>query len=355
MSQEPLRWGIIGTGLISTWFVSDILIDLKEKKYPHAVQAVGASTIEKASKFVEKFERLEKSSVDIGDYDQLFDNENVDIVYLGVPHVFHKDLAIKAMKKKKHVLLEKPATINSKEFEELVAIAKENNVFLMEGMWLRFRPMILELESLIFEKKIIGETSRLIVDFSIDLSLDKLSDNSRLKNRELGAGSLLDIGIYCLTYARVFLDENLGKKHKPFTISSAQTVKDGIDYMSSAILKYEDGKQAIITSSVYNNSEPEFLKLDGELGSITVSGAGSSMPDKYEIKFKDKSRDSIIRSFPTGGPKGWGLFFQMDAIYEDILNKNIDNKIIPWDETLVVLNIMDHIRKEGGVVYPQDL
>lgn len=349
-----LKWGIIGTGLISTWFVRDILLDRKEAKAIHEIHAIGSSSESKGIDFVNKFDKLQSSKPFVGSYDEIYVREDVDIIYIGLPHVFHKEQTLKAIENGKHVLVEKPATINAKDFEVLIKAAKSKNVFLMEAVWVRFKPIILELQELIMKDKVIGDVYRMFADFGIDKKLNDLPDNSRLKNASLGAGSFLDIGIYPLTYARLFLDEGLGVHHKKFDVVGLQSLRNGIDNMSSAIIKYEDGKQAIITSSMYNNSPENFLKIDGELGTIEVGGIGGSMPSKYKITFKNKETKSIEKEFPSQGEHGLGFQYEADAVAEDISKGKIQNDLLPLDESLLVLQTLDEIRRQGGLVYPQE-
>ena len=157
-----------------------------------------------------------------------------------------------------------------------------------------------------------------------------------------------------MTYARLFLDEGLGVNHKKFDIVGLQTLRNDIDSMSSAIIKYEDGKQAIITSTMYNNSPENFLRIDGQLGTIEVGGIGGSMPTKYKITFKNKETDPIEKGFPSQGEYGLGFQYEADAVAQDISNGKIQNDLLPLDESLLVLQTLDEIRRQGGLVYPQE-
>lgn len=199
--MPTLRWGIIGTGFISTWFMDDILLERKERKAIHSIQAIGGSSKEKAQSFLKKYTNKLYLDTYVGTYNNVYLHNDVDIVYIRLPHAFHKENALKAMKQGKHVLLGKPACVKAKELKELIVAAKTYNVFFMEGVWLRFRPIILELQQFILKDKILGETYRLFADFSMDMRLDSLPNDSRLKSKSLGTGALLDIGIYSITYA----------------------------------------------------------------------------------------------------------------------------------------------------------
>lgn len=132
---------------------------------------------------------------------------------------------MKAIENGKNVLVEKPATINAEDFEVLISAANSKNVFLMEAVWVRLNPIILELEDLIIKDKIIDDVYRMFADFGIDRRLNDIPNNSILTKASLRVGSLFVIGIYPLTYARLFLDEELGENHKKFDIVALQTLR----------------------------------------------------------------------------------------------------------------------------------
>lgn len=213
-------------------------------------------------------------------------------------------------------------------------------------------PLVLKLESLVHKEKIIGDVSRVFVDFGLDMNLPSLPADSRLKNLSLGAGSLLDIGMYTLMFGKLMLDSGLGKNSMEPKVASTQSLVDGVDYMSSVILQYTlTGTQAILTSSVYYKTDPEFMRIEGSLGTITVSGVATSAPRKIKISYKDKEREDQLLEFPV---EGFGFFFEADAVALDIASGKVEDDRMPHEETLFILRLMDSIRAAGGVVYPQD-
>ena len=135
-----IRWGIVGPGNIAEKFASD-LINLEDAE----LTAVASRNLERANRFAETY----KPHHVFDSYDALFNCKEVDIVYIATPHVFHKDLAIRAMKAGKHVLCEKPLGVNTAEVEEMIATSKEQEVFLMEALWTRFNPTIKKVKTLI--------------------------------------------------------------------------------------------------------------------------------------------------------------------------------------------------------------
>ncbi|KAK7207649.1 hypothetical protein BZA70DRAFT_271857 [Myxozyma melibiosi] len=350
-SLPSLRWGIIGTGLIASWFVGDLQKNRPDRKADHIIAAVGASSLEKAKTFAEA-KCPGKNPTTYGSYQEVYNDPNVDIIYIATPHAFHKESALAAMDAGKAVLCEKPMTINAKDAKDLAAKAKEKNVFLMEAVWTRFSPLVLKLEDLVHKEKAIGDVSRIFVDFGLDMNLGALPETSRLKNRDLGAGALLDIGIYTLTYGKILLDTGLGKNSKKPNVVSMQSLVGGIDYISTVILQYpETGAQAILTSSVYYKTAPEFLRIEGSLGTITVSGVATSSPKVIKITYKDAEKKDEVLEYPRDG---FGFWYEADAVAVDIAAGKKEDDRMPLDETIYMLELMDSIRKTGGVVYPQD-
>jgi dihydrodiol dehydrogenase / D-xylose 1-dehydrogenase (NADP) len=135
-SSSELRWGVIGTGWIADMFVKDILAPRTSGPAKHILASVGASSsIEKSEKFIDDHWKGEgQRPKAFGSYQEVYDYPEADIVYIATPHTLHKQNCLDAIKAGKHVLCEKPFTINSKEAEEVVAAAKAKGVFLMEGM-----------------------------------------------------------------------------------------------------------------------------------------------------------------------------------------------------------------------------
>jgi predicted dehydrogenase len=121
---------------------------------------------------------------------------------------------------------------------ELFAAAEERGVFIMEAMWTRFFPLTQALQSVLHRDKLVGDIVRVFADFGLDMDIKNLGPESRLKNRVLGAGSLLDIGIYSLTWGLLCLDEGIGEKAETPRVTSFQTLADRVDTTSSILLFY---------------------------------------------------------------------------------------------------------------------
>ena len=188
--SKTIKWGIIGCGKIAHKFASDLsLIEDAE------LFAVASRSKEKAKEFQLKHRAIKS----YGSYNQLLNNEDIDIVYIATPHVSHAKWSIKAMNHGKHVLCEKPLAINKTETLQILETSKKTNRFFMEALWTRFNPSFVAIKKLVSEK-VIGNIKYIQADFSFKSNFPV---SSRVLNLDLGGGAILDIGIYpaFLTYA----------------------------------------------------------------------------------------------------------------------------------------------------------
>jgi predicted dehydrogenase len=332
----------------------------------HIIQAIGSSSEEKGRAFAQKFGGDATPSI-YGSYDAVYADPEVDIVYIGIPHAFHKDACLKAISHRKHVLCEKPFTLNEQEAQEVFDAAKKKGVFVMEGkahvhfhfmssrmallnlyvaMWTRFMPLTEQLLRLVHQEKRIGDVHRVFCDFGMLMDLDSLPATSRLKDPALGAGTLLDIGVYSLTWGLLGLDEGIASAALTPQVFSAQSISEGIDVTTSIVLHYpQNGRQGILTSSMKAKSDPVFARIEGSKGTVFIEGIAPSLPRRFTVVFNDAAAERQIYDAP---PKvGKGFFYEADAVANDIVAGRVENATMPWDETLRVLALMDGIRARG--------
>ncbi|GMM33303.1 hypothetical protein DASC09_006280 [Saccharomycopsis crataegensis] len=354
MSLPTLRWAVLGTGFISTQFVQDICEEKAAPKANHIISVIGVSTTAKGEKFANEYVVNGQAKPKILSYEEAITDKDVDIVYIGLPHTSHYEWTIKSLEAGKHVLCEKPLAVNRKQSLEMVELARSKKLFLMEAVWTRFFPIILELQKLIHEDKIIGDLNRMVCDFSIDMGLDKLGPESRVKNPKYAGGALLDIGVYTLTFWRLFLDDQFGRDTTKFEVKSFQTIENGIDVVSSAIIKHADGKSAICINSFLNNSPKEMVRIDGEKGTVYIGGDRRllSEPSWYKIEFKPETGLAPIEKTVSKGAIN-GLIHEADACAKDIAEGKTESSICPLDETLLVMEVLDEIRAQNGLKFPE--
>ncbi|PVH72480.1 NAD(P)-binding protein [Cadophora sp. DSE1049] len=377
-SEKPtLRWGIIGTGMIASWFVTDLTTPRKNPLANHKITAIGSSTAAKALSFASTHlpnnnNPTQAATQCYGSYAEVYASPSVDIIYIATPHALHLRNALEAISAGKHVLVEKPMALNAAQAAEMIAAARQKGVFLMEGMWTRFMPLTRRFVSLLHEQKAVGDVRRAFCDFGLDMPIQSLPATSRLRDPGLGAGSLLDIGIYSLTWGVLALEaapEAESERDIP-SVVSAQTLEGGVDVMSSMVLFYPStGRQGILTSTTMAKSDNEFCRVEGTKGIIVVSGETASMPESITILRKrdgagqdmgDKRAqdgedlyEKKTLSFEVDGDHK-GFCYEADAVAIDIAAGRTESRIMPLNESFRMLDIMDGVRKQGGAHFPQD-
>lgn len=346
-----MKWGILGAGNIAGKFVKDLLLD--ELEHNHTITAIGSSLKERAQQFLESNGISPRNNNGVVPefqlYQELYSNPEVDIVYVATPHCFHEKQVLEALKNKKHVLCEKPFTVTAEQSRRVFQAAAEAGVFVMEAVWTRFNPVVLLAEKWVKEDKIIGDVKRVIGDFSIFLDLDNLPESSRGRDINLAAGATLDVGIYPLTYTRVFLDDKLGKQAAPFEVKSFLSLdqKDKVDHLSTIIVKYPDGKQGVATSSNYTEGPLSFLRLEGTKGHLQLYGFPAS---PKEVKVFDSS-GKLVKEFKDE-KEFTGFIYEANAAAEAIKAGETQASRMPWDETLLMMDTMDKVRWENDFYYP---
>lgn len=342
---------ISATGAISTRFATDLEIDRPDAKAKHQIVAIGSSSVEKAQNFIST-NITKNKPIPYGNYDDLYNDPNVQAVYIGTPHTVHKKNALDAIAAGKHVLCEKPFTLNGKDAQEIFNAAEAKGVFVMEALWTKFFPVVKEMRRLLHEEHIIGDVHRSFAEYA-NRDFDLFEPTHRMKSPALGGGALLDIGIYTITWTRMALDKNVGDKAAKSTWVTNQILADGVDCLSAGVASYPvERKHGMWSVGFYQNFSREVLRVEGKLGKLIVMGKHHSCPQYLYVEFYDKERETI-----TFHPekKGFGFYWEADAVAVDINNGKTQNEEThPWSETLQVLGIMDQARKESGLVYPAE-
>lgn len=346
-----LRWAIVGTGLISSWFVADLGLERLDAQASHDVRAVGSSSVDRGSEFVEKHLSYQETPPTVyGSYIEAYQDPHIDIVYLGIPHAFHKQACLDAVSYGKHVLCEKAFTLTASEAREVFAAAKEKGVFVMEAMWTRFFPLVKTLQKILHEDQAIGHVHRVFCDFAMDQGLPSLGPASRLKNPALGAGTLLDIGVYSLTWGLLCLDKDIGDKAQRPKIVATQSVDGGIDVGTSMLLLYSNGKQGILTSNAAVKTPRSFCRIEGSNGTIVIEGFVASAPASFTVLGAGQVEDKTY-NFER---QGKGFYWEADAVAVAISEGRLESDKMPWSETVRVLEMMDEVREQGGTMFVQN-
>lgn len=352
-----LNWGILGAGNIASQFVHDLVLNnQRNTEYHHVIKSIGCSSHERGLEFIKKNNITLETNYNVEpivqSYDELYKNKDVDVVYIATPHCFHRDQSISCLTNDKHVLCEKPVTVNKKEAEDIIEVANKEKKYFMEGMWTRFFPAITDLKKKIYEEKVLGEIFRMFADLSYNANIKQIPKTSRLRDINLAAGALLDIGIYPITYSRILLDDKLGDNHSKFVYKSILTVDsdDKVDHLYSAVVKYENGKHGILTASELVDGPKAYVRIEGEKGHVEMYSDNPARAKHFKIF--DSDGKEIYEYKDDSGYNGF--IYEANAAADDISQGKLLNSTMPHDETLLVMGLMDEIRKENGLVYPQD-
>lgn len=327
--MKVIRWGIIGTGTIASTFAT-ALKSMEDTK----LVGVASRDINKAKDFSKKFQ-IEKA---FGSYEELVKDEEIDVIYIGTPHSEHKANAELCIKNGKAVLCEKPFTINLAESEYLISLAKEHKVFLMEAMWTKFLSTTRKVKQWIKEGRI-GRLRHFRVSFGYKAKFDA---NNRLFNPDLAGGALLDVGVYPITYVVHMMDRLPDE-----IISSAEFGKTQVDEQNVIIMKYNDGILANLSSSVSVETGYDAV-IFGDEGKIIVPKFWSA-----EEAFLYNSENEIVDTFIKPHHEN-GYECEAYEVNSCLRENKLESDYLPLKDTLDIMRIMDNIREEWGLVYPQE-
>jgi predicted dehydrogenase len=327
MRQAPLRWGIVGTGLIANGFAEDLRATDSGR-----VVAVGSRSRESADRFGDRFDIPNRHV----SYDALVGDPEVDVVYVATPHPMHHDNALLALEAGKPVLVEKPFTMNAAEARDLVASARSRGLFLMEAMWTRFLPHIAEVNRLLDEGAL-GELVTVTADHGQWFAKDA---GFRLFAPELGGGALLDLGIYPVSFASMVLG-------KPDRITALITPAfTGVDGQTSMVFGYASGAQALLNCTL-SAATPMRAAIAGTEARIEIEGVFYA-PTAFSLIARD---GKSTRSEPphTGG----GLHYEADEVARCLREGLLESPLMSLDETIEIMETMDAVMAAGSTTSDQ--
>lgn len=352
MSQKPLRWGILATGGIAKNFVYDLEHISSKRKYPHIVTAVGSSSsVQTALNFIK--ENCVKSNPQAyGSYAGVVQDPQVDIIYVASPNGRHYEDVKLCLDGGKCVLCEKSFTLNAQQAQELFDLARSKNLFVLEGVWTRFTPVAKKVKKLLFEDKLLGNLRYMYADFSKDKELETIPLSDKFLSPELGAGSLLNLGLYNLTWARMLFDLNPNNHREPSIQSTIQFAKRSpTDETTTIVLNYSDlGATVVCRSSHKLLHQYRTIRIEGDNGKSLFLTNGASRPNEIIIQ----NADGTEYEEPFDVCEGKGFSCEQDEVYECILQNKLECPSMPWSETMSVIRLMDKVRQQNGFKYPCD-
>ena len=327
-SAEKFNWGILGPGGIARAFAQDLnLIQ------GHTIGAVGSRTLENAQKFSATF-----GGTAYGSYEELVTDPTIDAIYVATPHPAHHDNVVMALDAGKPVLCEKPFSVNAREAQSMVDAAARNGVALMEAMWARFLPHYGKVREIV-ESGVLGPILSIHADHG-----QRLADKgiSRLVEPDLAGGALLDLGIYPVSFAHMILGMPLH-----ITSDSVMTEK-GVDAQTSIILTYEGGAQAVLTTTMIEQT-PCRAVVAGLNGWLEIDRTFYN-PAAMRVILNDGSTTEYPNTY-----KGHGLREQAEVFKQLVLTGKLESEILTWKDTVDIMKTLDAVREQIGLKYPFEI
>jgi predicted dehydrogenase len=326
LAGRPVRWGVIGTGVIASLFARDLaLVDDAE------IVAVGSRRAEAAAAFGERF-GIERRH---GSYEQLVRDSGIDAVYVATPAPAHAESVRLAISAGRAVLCEKPFTIDATQARELVAEARAAGTFLMEAMWTRFLPHVIRIRELLAERAL-GDVRLIQADVG-----QQIADvpGHRLLSPQLGGGALLDLGVYPVSLAWMVLGP-------PSSITAASVASGtGVDLQTSVLLEYDGGAQAVLSASL-DVTTPTIAAITGHDGRLEIE-APWYKPTAFTRIGRDGQRERA--EFPVAGR---GMQYQVAEVGRCLRAGLRESPVMPLDETVAIIDALDEIRRQIGLAYP---
>ncbi len=323
--KNKFNWAILGCGNIANDFARDIIRNGGE------IYSVANRTYAKAIEFANKYNILKVYE----NIDDIFTDENVDVVYIATPHNMHIEYILKALKNGKHVLCEKAITLNSAELKKAVLLAKEKKLILAEAMTVYNMPIFTELEKIISSGKL-GKFRLAQVNFGSPKEYDV---TNRFYSMDLAGGALLDIGVYALSCVRMFMTDY------PDSIKSqVKFAETGADIQSNIILENDDSMASVTLT--FNTKQPKRATICFDNGYIEIFEYPRA--DKATIIYTD---DGHVEEITSGNMK--------DALWYEMLNMEsaveIGKNTMKLDYTVDVMSIMTELRNQWNMKYPEEV
>ncbi|MFE0338200.1 Gfo/Idh/MocA family protein, partial [Streptomyces sp. NPDC058955] len=316
---DMVRWGILATGGIAERFATDLAgLDGAE------VVAVASRTEASARTFADRFGIARA----YGGWDGLFADPEVDVVYVATPHHAHREAAGRALEAGKAVLCEKAFTLNAREAEELVALARDRGLFLMEAMWMYCNPLIRRLAELVRDGAI-GEVRTVQADFGL---VGPFDPGHRLRDPAVGGGALLDLGVYPVSFAHLLLGE-------PDSVQAhARISPEGVDLNTGMLLGWSDSGASALLSCSLEADTPLTASVTGTKGRIDVP-RGFFFPERFTLL-----RDGAEPEEFTNSHHPHSLRHEAAEVTRCLRAGETESPLVPLDGTLAVMRTLDAVR-----------
>lgn len=323
--MKTIKWGIIGLGNIAGKFASDLARVADSELY-----AVASRSQDKA----DAFKKIHGAVKAYGSYEELAQDPDVDVVYIATPHVRHRDDSILCMESGRAVLCEKPFAMNRDQVESMIASAKANDVLLMEAMWTRMMPSFRFVMDEITSGKY-GKIKTITADFGFKAPFDA---KSRLFDKSLGGGALLDIGIYPIFVALALLG-------KPENISAkAKIGKTGVDELNEMTFTYPDDTKAFLSSNVMAKT-PTSATILCENGLLYLH-------PRFHHAQKVTSILEGVKTEHSFDLEGIGYTYEIAHVAELLRDGKKESPLMTFDLSRDLISTLDKVKDQIGLQYP---
>ncbi|AJG97143.1 oxidoreductase [Clostridium beijerinckii] len=316
-----IRWGIIGLGNIALRFAKSLSYSNEGKLY-----AIASRTKEKRNEFYDKY-NCEKV---YENYNELLRDEEVDAVYIALPHGFHKHWSIEALRHKKAVLCEKPVGINSEEMKEIKKEAVLNNTFFMEAMKTRFVPIISDIKRMIRNKEI-GDITAIEANFCNNA--ENIKPGSYLLDKEQG-GALLDVGIYPLSFVMDMIDSEVKSIKSYMNINES-----GVDSYFEAKLTFEDGVIGTVEGAIDRNKERTAI-IRGTKGWMEIPMY--NRPNKAAVNLNSGKSYTIEKDIEFDD-----MYAEIKEVHNCLKESKLESDYLTLNESIRVMEVLDRIRMDA--------
>ncbi len=324
--SSVFKWGVLGPGWVARKFAEGLRV-LENVE----IAAVASRSQERANAFADEF-RVART---YGTYADLANDPDINAVYVATPHVFHCEQSIMCLKAGKAVLCEKPFTVNAWQAAKVIEVARASGVFLMEAMWTRFLPIYTVVHEWLKEG-IIGDVLMLKSDFG---SRTMPGPEDRRLNLQLAGGALLDKGVYSLALASTIFHG------PPKRIESMSHIgATGIDEESAVLLGYDGGQLGII-SCTQSTLYPQDAWICGSKGNIHIPNFWRATRATFSLI--EGTQRTADRPFA-----GTGYQLEAAEVMQCVRQGKLESEVMPLGESLEIVQTMDRIRVQWGLVYP---
>ena len=319
--------GFIGAGRIANTLASTMARMEDVNLY-----GVAARDLERAQAFAAQY-GFDKA---YGSYEEMLQDPNVELVYIATPHSHHAEHMKLCIAHGKNILCEKAFTLNAAQARQIAALAREKGVYVAEANWTRYMPSRAMINE-VLASGIIGNVTALTATLCYPVAYKE-----RCIRPELAGGALLDVGVYCLNFALMHFGDDIERMD-----SSVRMTDTGVDGQESITLHYRDGRIAVLTAGILSRSDRKGI-FYGDKGYIIVE----NINNPQSISVYDLT-DTLVKKLDVPA-QITGYEYQIREAMARIRAGEIESASMPLDTTIAVMERMDALRKDWGLIYPME-